>query len=388
MSSHPFIRRRAGAGRTPAAVRLTPVLAAALLVGRPAAAQSRVVQTNLVSDVAGHAYVTDPQLVNPWGVSASPTGPFWVSDNHTGLSTLYNGAGVKQGLVVTVPGVGGAAGSPTGQVFNGTGSFALPNGGNAVFLFASEDGTISGWNPAGGASAVTAVNPLGGASYKGLAVSGSGAGARLYGANFGQGRVDVFDGSFGLVGSGGFVDPNLPAGYAPFNAQTIGNSVYVTYALHGANGDDVPGAGHGFLDVYGTDGTFQRRLVSGGALNSPWGMAIAPAGFGSFGGDLLVGNFGDGMIHAYDPLTGAAEGALLAADGTPLAIDGLWSLDFGNGGKGGASNALYFTAGPDDEAHGLFGSLTAVPEPSTFALAGLGVAGLAAGARRRRAPAA
>jgi uncharacterized protein (TIGR03118 family) len=358
------------------------VAALALVASQTAAAQSRYVQTNLVSDIPGLALKTDANLINPWGISYSSASPFWVSDAGTGLATLYNGAGTPQALVVTIPGV------PTGQVFNGTGAFALPNNQSATFLFASVTGSISGWNPGSGTTAATMfIGPVS-ASYTGLAISGSGASARLYAANFGTGQVDVFDGAFTLQPPNAFVDPGLPAGYAPYNVQTIGSSVYVTYALKDPNtGRVVAGSGNGLVDAFSTAGALQRRFATAGVLNSPWGLALAPSTFGSFGGALLVGNFGDGRISGYDPITGALIGQLTSPDGTTITNSGLWGLTFGNGGAGGDVNTLYFAAGIQNEQHGLFGSLSAAvvaPEPGSMLLTAMGLCGLVAVARRRR----
>ncbi|MFL5608371.1 MAG: TIGR03118 family protein [Gemmatimonadaceae bacterium] len=369
------------------APRLLGALACATLVSTPARAQ--YVQTNLVSDIPGLAANTDPQLRNPWGMSFSPTSPFWISDAGTGVATLYNGFGVKQALVVTIPGPNGSVpGVPTGQVFNNAGTFGLSNGNgaNAVFLFASATGTISGWN--GGGTAITQVNGFPTSSYTGLAIAGSGATARLYAANFGAGVVDVFDGSFAQVLTGGFIDATVPAGYAPFNVQNVGGNIVVTYALKDpVTHEDIPGAGHGFVDVYDPNGVLLRRVATDDVLNSPWGVTLAPAGFGPFAGALLVGNFGDGTIHAYDFFTGALLGALTDPNGALIVNDGLWALAFRTGGVGVDPNALYFTAGIQDEAHGLFASLTPVPEPGTLGLFAIGlVALLAGGIRRRRTP--
>jgi uncharacterized protein (TIGR03118 family) len=324
-----------------------------------AAAVPGFVETVLVTNA------TDPDLVNPWGVSASSSGPFWVSDNGTGKTTLYNSFGVKQGLVVSMP-----AGSEnlTGQVFNGT-----PNFNGNSFIFATENGTITGWH--GGTTASTLFT-VANASYKGLAISTDK--TTLYAANFAAGTIDVFS-SAGKVA--GITDPSIPAGYAPFNIQNLGGKLYVTYALRGATGDDVAGAGHGFVSVFDPTTSTFTRLVTQGSLNSPWGVAVAPVGFGSLGGDLLVGNFGDGLINAFNPLTGSLIGTLAAFDSTPLVNDGLWALDFGNGGNGGALDSLYVTAGPNDETGGVFARINATPEPSSLLL---GVVGLAALALRRR----
>jgi uncharacterized protein (TIGR03118 family) len=284
--------------------------------------------------------------------------------NGSGVSLLYNGAGVQQGLIVTIPGEG----SVTGVAFsNVAGNF---NG--DAFLFASEDGAVSGWRGALGTAAETLVLPSDNNSYKGLTDASVGGNQYAYLANFKTGNVDVLKGSAGAPNlAGSFVDPNLPSGYAPFNVLVLGGSIYVTYAVVGPTGDDVAGAGNGIVDKYNLNGTFVGRLVTGGLLNSPWGMAIAPSGFGDLGGDLLVGNFGDGRIHAYNPNTGAFVETLTDTKGNPLAIDGLWALQFGNGGGAGPTSTLFFTAGPDEESHGLFGALTAVPEPSTWFLTGL-----------------
>jgi uncharacterized protein (TIGR03118 family) len=337
-------------------------------------------QTNLVSDIPGMAKVTDPDLVNPWGVSFSSASPFWVSDNGTGLATLYNGAGDKQMLVVTVPPAGA---TPTGQVFNSSSSF---NG--DLFIFATEGGTITGWRGALGTTAET-LSPGTGGVYKGLAIATTPNGTYLYATDFHNNSITVFPGTGAPSLSGTFTDPNLPAGYAPFNIQTIGGKLYVTYAVQdAAKHDDVSGPGHGIVDVFDLQGNFLQRLISNGPLNSPWGMAIAPTGFGSFGNDLLVGNFGDGTINAFDPSTGNFLGQLDGANGMPLVNLGLWDLTFGNGGNGGSKSDLFFTAGiPGDgmvEDHGLFGAIAPTPEPGTFALFGTGLLALIGTVRRRK----
>ena len=329
-------------------------------------------QRNLVSDLVGQANHRDPNLVNPWGISFSPTGgPFWVSDNGTGVVTVYNGAGkpfpVGSPIVVTVPPAAGGIppSAPTGQVFNPTVDFTLAPGMRAVFLFATEDGTIAGWNPMVNATtAVTKVDNSGsGAIYKGLAMGSNVNGNFLFAANFHAGTIDVFDKNFTpVISPGAFTDPNIPAGFAPFNIQNIGGQLYVTYAKQDADKeDDVPGPGNGFIDVFDTSGVLVRRFASQGTLNSPWGMAVAPANFGEFSGALLVGNFGDGRINAFNISTGAFLGQMLTPTSEPLTIPGLWGLIFGNGGNGGSLDRLYFTAGiPGDgdlEDHGLFGEI-------------------------------
>lgn len=316
------------------------------------------VQTTLVTNT------TDPDLVNPWGVSFSATSPFWVSDNGTGKSTLYNSAGVKQGLIVSMP-----TGSfdVSGQVFNGTaGNF---NGDS--FLFATEDGTITGWRGALGGTAETLFT-VAGADYKGLAISPTK--DTLYAANFAAGTIDVFN-STGKIGS--FSDPSVPAGYAPFNVQTINGKIYVTYALQGTGGDNAVGAGEGFVSVFDPTSDTFTRVASNGVLNAPWGLALAPLSFGPLGGDLLVGNFGDGTINAFNPTTGNYVGTLANLNGTTIVNDGLWALDFGNGGSGGLATSLYITAGPNDETGGEFAQINAVPEPSAVVLAVAGIAALA-----------
>jgi uncharacterized protein (TIGR03118 family) len=334
------------------------------------------VQTDLASDLAG-ANFTDPTLKNAWGMAASPTSPSWLGVNGSGISELYNGAGVKQGLVVTIPG----AGSVTGVAFNGAGGF---NG--DLFMFVSEDGTVSGWRGALGTTAEILASPDPNNVYKGMAVGNVAAFTYAYLANFHTGAIDVMKGNSGAPNLlGNFTDPNLPAGFAPFNVTNLGGKLYVSYAKQDATGhDDVPGAGNGFVSVFDLNGVFQQRLVTGGALNSPWGLALAPAGFGDVGGSLLVGNFGDGTIHAYNPTSGALVETLVDPNGNPISIDGLWGLSFGNGANSGPTSTLYFTAGPNDEANGLFGQLVAAPEPGTWLLAGMGLAAAFAARRRIR----
>lgn len=325
---------------------------------------------NLVSDVAGWGDRVDPNLKNPWGLSMGPATAFWVSNNGTGTSTLYNTAGelfpVGSPLVVRIPAGGGRTGPAkvSGQVWNGTPGFLLAQGQPASFLFATEGGVIAGWNRNVDATNAIVVVDDPGASFKGLALGVSSAGPTLYAANFKAGTVDAFDYTFAaLQTAGGFRDANLPPGYAPFNVQRIGGNLYVTYALRdAATGEDVAGEGNGILNVFDLEGNFVRRLVSGGALNSPWGLALAPAFFGDYGNTLLVGNFGDGRINAYDAASGRQVGLLRYKDGTPVALEGLWGLAFGNNRNGGDANTLYFTAGVSGggakEDHGVFGSVS------------------------------
>jgi len=335
-------------------------------------------QTNLVSDIPGVAATTDPDLVNPWGIAFSPMSPIWVSDNGTGLATLYTGAGTKLGLVVSIPAPSGGPSAPTGQVFNNTSSF---NGDR--FIFATENGTISGWRGALGTTAETLVNNSGaGAVYKGLAQATIGSNTYLYATDFHNNKITVVPGTGAPALTGNFTDPNLPTGYAPFGIRAVGSQLYVTFALQdAAKHDDVACPGCGFVDVFDTQGNFIKRLVSQGSLNSPWGMATAPTSFGSFGGDLLVGNFGDGTINAFDPSTGQLIGTLDGSNGKPLVNLGLWGLAFGNGAQDTNMSTLYFTAGipgPDNiEDHGLFGAI-ATPEPSTLTLLAMGLVGIGA----------
>jgi uncharacterized protein (TIGR03118 family) len=334
--------------------------------GDHAAPNNRYAVTNLVSDQPGVAQITDPNLKNAWGLAAGPMTPIWVANNHTDSATVYVGAvdgSPIQGPVLTVPVDGGA---PTGQVFNPTTGFMVPSAGApANFIFDSESGNITAWSVGDAGAHAVVMAHAEEANYKGLALAESNGAPYLYAASFGHNVVDVYDSSFHLQNwPGAFVDPDLPARYAPFDIAAIGHELYVSYALHipGLE-DDTKGPHHGFIDVFGTNGRLHRRLVSRGALNSPWGLAIAPRRFGKFSGALLVGNFGDGRIHAYDRFTGRLLGGLRDAAGEPIRIDGLWALQFGNGVTGD-HNTLLFSAGPAEEEHGLFGSITALhPAP-------------------------
>ena len=339
-------------------------------------------QTNLVSDIPGLATHTDPNLVNPWGISSGPATPFWVSNAGTGTSTLYNTAGVPIPLVVNIPGPGGGVpGVPTGQVFNSDASAF--NGDR--FIFASATGTIAGWRgPLGPTAEILVNNGAAGAAYLGLAIASTGSGTRLYAADFARNGVDVFDGSGNALTLGGnFADASLPAGYAPFNIENIGGSLFVAYAKQGV-GEEEPGPGLGFVNRFDLEGNLLGRFASNGVLNAPWAITQAPESFGQFGGDILIGNFGDGTINAFDAVTGDLVGTLKDSMGNPLVNEGLWGLRFGNGGAGGDPNKLYFAAGIDDEQHGLFGSFTPVPEPATYALAGIVLLGLRVAVQHRR----
>ena len=333
--------------------------------------------TNFQSDIPGVAAHTDPHLVNPWGMTANSTGSvIWVSDNGNGVSTLYRQDGTALSLVVTIPpsAKNKDGGNPTGIVLNTTAFFKVTKNGNsqpAKFIFASEDGSISGWNSSvDPTNAVIAVdNSKNKAVYKGAATGVANGHNFLYVTNFFSGHVETYDENFQQTNPNGFSDPNLPAGFAPFGIQNLNRQIYVTYALQGKKKhDDVAGPGNGFVNVFDTSGNLLRRVASKGTLNSPWGLALAPADFGKFSGDLLVGNFGDGRIHAYDPrLNERGEfqhrGPLHSTQGRPIEIEGLWGLAFGNGANAGPSNTLFFTAGPFDEQHGLFGALVVAEPP-------------------------
>jgi len=343
-------------------------LAMSFLLVMPAAASGGSYRVHrLVSDQPGHAAQTDPNLVNAWGIVAGPSTPWWVADNHSNKSTLYDGSGNPISLVVDV------GGGPTGTVFNGSSDFVVSHNsdsGAALFLFASEDGKIRGWNPSVPSSsppstkAFVVVDRTGaGAVYKGLAIASSGGNNYLYATDFNNGQVDVFDGSFNRQHwTGAFTDPNLPSDYAPFGIQATNGMIFVTFAKQDPSStDELHGRHFGFVDAFATDGAWIARVASGGPLNAPWGIAWAPDNFGQFSGDLLIGNFGNGKIDAYR-LTGGGwmfDGSVKNAQGRAITIDGLWGLAFGNGGAAGPTNTMYFTAGPDGENHGLFGSVTA-----------------------------
>ncbi|HXH26903.1 MAG TPA: TIGR03118 family protein [Candidatus Acidoferrum sp.] len=337
-------------------------------------------QTNLVSDSTGHAAVTDSKLVNPWGLVHNATSPWWISDNGTGSSSIYSGAGVSVRPVVAIPDPSGAAGkgTPTGVVYNEVSTsqptaFVIKKGtvsGPSTFIFATEDGTIAGWNKTvDGNNAIIAIDHSKtndghghiGAVYKGLAYGFNGGKPYIYATNFRFGVVDVFDATYHFVMS--FSDPNLVTAclsqcYAPFGIQNIGGKLYVSFALQdSAKHDDIAGSGHGYVDVFSTNGTFLKRLISRGLLNSPWGMALAPKDFGGASNQLLVGNFGDGTITSYNFFSGLPVGKLIGKSNQPIHIDGLWGLAFGNDHLAGKHNELFFTAGFGGEAHGLFGKI-------------------------------
>lgn len=357
----------------------------AVAITAPGTAAAQLSVSNLVSDdpTVHAAQITDPGLVNAWGLSYGPTSPFWVSSNGTGQAQLYavnpaTQATTKQGLTVSIPGDG----TVTGQVFNSNAGSAF---GGDLFMFVSEDGTISGWRGALGTTAETLVPGSSANVYKGAAFGTIGANSYLYAANFRAGTIDVEKGSAAAPSlSGTFADPNLPAGYAPFNVQNLGGTLYVTYAQQdAAKHDEVAGAGSGFVDNYDLQGHLLSRVATAGTLNAPWGLAIAPASFGAMAGALLVGNFGDGHMNVYNLTTHVFLGQVQDAGGGPLAIDGLWAIAPGNGANGGSNSLLYFTAGPDDESHGILGVLTPIPEPSVTVLLMAGFSGFMILARRR-----
>jgi uncharacterized protein (TIGR03118 family) len=388
-------------------LRLTASAALALSTGAISFAQ-HYTQTNLVSNTSGVAPVTDPQLINPWGLSRGSGSPWWVSDNVTGFSTLYNGAGTKQGLIVTIPPSNPnnkqtPTGSPTGTIFNGsTTDFLLAPGAPSTFLFSTIDGTIVGWNATVGVAqgatppsthAMTVVRTKDGSSYTGLTSALIHGQRYLYAANFTKGRVDVYDNAFHPVklhedhsgrdrfdddrdhfDNQPFVDERLPRDYVPFNVQAIGNDIVVTYALHQEGSPfETDGPGFGYVDIYSSNGRLLQRLEHGDWLNAPWGVALAPLDFGRFSHDLLIGQFAgggttesSGYIAAYDLATGKFHGLLQDASGKPLSINGIWAISPGNvspsnsDAKAAPAAELYFTAGPNHGSGGLFGYLTAV----------------------------
>jgi uncharacterized protein (TIGR03118 family) len=327
------------------------------------------VETNLLSDLRGLALAQDPRLINPWGISLGSEGPFWLADALGGASTIVDGQ-ARSLTGITIPAASfSSGGTPTGTVFNDTTGFAVSENGvswSSLFLFAGLDGTISGWSPSVDLNhAIVSVNhSASGAVYTGLALADTAGGPFLYAANFGTGQIDVFDGGFNQVQlAGGFVDPNMPAGFTPFNIENIAGNLFVTYAQRGwGPGMPLTGAGEGILDVFDTNGHLLRRLVTGGPLDASWGMTLAPQSFGAFSNDLLVGNLGDGHINAFDPRTGVFLGTVDDAAGQSITIPGLWGLTIGNDEGGGISDALYFTAGIGQEHHGLFGRIVS---PST-----------------------
>lgn len=353
------------------------VVCTTLLGLTPQFAKAEYIQVNLTSDIPGLAAFTDANLKNPWGMTNLPTSPFWVADQRTNVATLYNGAGLPQALVVTTPV------SPTGAVANGTTSFELAPNEPARFIFATSLGQIAAWNPSVSPTSTVTVATTPAASYTGLAIATPFGGPNLlYAANIAGGRIDVFNGAFAPTTlAGNFTDPNLPAGLRPFNIQALAGRLFVTYA------PAVPAPNQGIVDIFDLNGNFQERLITNDHLNSPWGVTLASANFGQFSGDLLVGNFGDGSISAFDPTTGAFLGQLLNQNLSAILIPGLRSLVF-RGGTGFDPNALYFTAGINNGLDGLFGEIqvAATPLPAALPLfaAGLGALGLLGWRRKRK----
>ncbi|SAL03669.1 hypothetical protein AWB81_06473 [Caballeronia arationis] len=320
--------------------------------------------TALVSDGAVSAPHADPNLKNGWGVAFNPKGFVWVADNGTNVATLYDGNGTPQSLVVTIPdGTNGEA-APTGIVFNGTQSFTVTQNGKsgvAAFIFAGEGGTITAWAPAvGPTNAFTMYDDrTGGAVYKGLALAASNGNNFLYATDFHNNKIDVFDTNFTKVTMpGGFKDPAIPAGFAPFGIQQVGTNLFVTYAQQdAAKHDDVAGTGLGMVDVFDTAGNLKQHFATGAPLNAPWGIAQAPSNFGAFSGAILIGNFGDGTINAFDASSGRSMGTLNSPNGSAIIEHGLWGIAFGNDLNNQPSNTLFFAAGPNDEADGVYGRI-------------------------------
>lgn len=342
----------------------------AAFTGTLKAANAYVVR-NLVSDIPDLADFTDPNLKGAWGISESSKSPFWIADAGTGLSTVYGASGSIIPLVVTIPPskAGATTGSPTGTVANGDSTgFAVATGDYAGFIFCTLDGTISGWNSTAnkGAAIVMVDNSASGAVYTGLAMATNGSNTYLYAANLHSGTIDVFDSNFAAVTlTNAFQDANIPAGYAPFNIQNLGGNLYVTYALQNTGKNFItPGAGNGYVDIFSPAGTLMQHFIATGNLNAPWGIAIAPANFGDVANDVLVANFGDGTINAFNPTTGALVATLNDTYGTPIVVPNIWALQVGNGASGGDANAVYFTAGipgPDSQPHGVFGRIQSAP---------------------------
>lgn len=318
----------------------------------------------LVSDGAVAAPHTDANLKNAWGIAFNPKGFVWVADNATSVATLYDGNGVPQSLVVSIPDGSSGPANPTGIVFNGTTDFVVSQGGKSgvgAFIFDGEGGTITAWSPTVNLTSAVVMydDGSGGAVYKGLALASNGGANFLYATDFHNNKIDVFDRNFAKVAMPGkFQDSTLPAGFAPFGIQAIGSKLYVTYAKQNAAlHDNLDGPGLGFVDVFDTAGNLMQHFASAGSLNAPWGVAQAPANFGLFSGDVLISNFGDGTINAFDPASGQALGAVKLSNGTTFVQGGLWGIAFGNGLDNQPMNTLFFAAGPNDEVDGVFGRI-------------------------------
>jgi uncharacterized protein (TIGR03118 family) len=346
------------------------LIACWLLAAWPSAAQNRYLETKLVADQPGVAVFTDPKLINGWGLDHSPGGPWFVAAADTGYSLVYDGTGAPypsgNPTVISVPSPGNnGPGAPTSVVYNGTSDFQLATGLPATYLFATEDGTIAGWNPNVDAThailKVTASNAV----YKGMTMGQFKGQNLLYAANFFSGSVNVFDANFNPVTlpPGAFQNSAVPAGFAPFNVQSIGGLIYVAWAKQNRKKtQDVPGAGNGYLAAFNPDGSLVLQFEHNNTLNSPWGFTMAPAsGFGSFSGLLLVTQFGGGTIAGFNPATGTFQGVLNGTSGRPIKIPGIWGIEFGDGGLTGPTTSLYFAAGTQLEHHGLFGTFTFQP---------------------------
>jgi uncharacterized protein (TIGR03118 family) len=342
---------------------LIAALALTVVLTLPASADTGSYRVHrLASDQPGEADHTDPNLVNGWGLAAGPSTPWWVADEGTDYSTVYDVDGTPLPLVVRV------AGGPTGTVYNGSSDFVVSNASNsgpARFLFATGAGKIRGWSPDVNVNKALVVADRSGvdAVYTGLAIASHAGNNYIYAADFANQRIDIFDGGFVRQHwAGAFTDASLPSDYSPFGIQAINGFVFVTYALQDEEEADEEVAGRhlGFVDAYSTGGDLVARVATQGKLNAPWGVAWAPDDFGRFSGDLLVGNLGNGRINAYRLTAGGwlFDGTMTRPNGRPVVIDELWGIGFGNGGAAGPTNTLYFAAGPDEETHGLFGSIT------------------------------
>jgi uncharacterized protein (TIGR03118 family) len=333
----------------------------------------------LVSDGVVAAAHTDSNLLNPWGLAAAPGGPFWVADNNSNKSSIYDGTGAPQFGPVTIPAGANGPANPTGEVYNGTADFVITTGTGsapAQFIFSGEGGTIAGWaqSVSGGTATIAYDDGAGGAVYKGLAMANNGAANLLYATDLHNAKIDVFDTHFKKAATpGGFSDPTIPTGFAPFGIQALDNQLYVTYAKQDATAhDEQLGGGLGYVDVFDANGNLLKRFASTGVLNAPWGIALAPAGFGSSGGTLLIGNFGDGTINTFDPVSGNPLGSIGLASGKQLVIPGVWSLVFGNGAANQPTETLFYTAGPNNQTDGVFGRVDVVTGGSTPPCTGYG----------------
>jgi uncharacterized protein (TIGR03118 family) len=322
---------------------------------------------------------TDRNLQNAWGVASAPNGNFWIADNNSNLSTIYDGTGVSQPLVVSIPAGTNGPSTPTGVVYNGTADFVITTGVGsqpAEFIFSGEGGTISGWQQtiSGSTATIAYDDAAGGAVYKGLALLNDGIANHLYATDLHNAKIDVFDATFQkITPAGTFTDPTIPAGFAPFGIRALNDQLYVTYARQDATAhDEVLGAGLGYVDIFDANGNLVKRFASAGVLNAPWGIALAPAGFGPAAGDLLIGNFGDGTINRFDPISGARLGSISLASGNVLVIPGLWALVFGNGAANQSADDLFYTAGPTNQVDGVFGSIKVVTSSSPPPCTGYG----------------